>query len=140
MIVFLLQVVISVLMLLFASYTDFKTRRVHQASWMLPIAVAIPLMAFVPIHDLIGGLSITIVVVAFAILLWNRNYIGGGDVKIFLALGLLNPYPDLILLTAVGSFFNLVMWKILGDNDKKTPFVPLIAVAYCISLAVVTVL
>lgn len=119
-----IKIFIGFIVLIYASYSDLKNRIVPNKSWLIiyPVVIVTGILSFYLELDLqniaISLLSI-LIAVGMGILCFYSGFLGGGDVKTFIAISILCPtfvfnskslfYPFLPLSTLVNSLFLLLI-------------------------------
>ncbi len=97
------KVAISIIFLLYASWSDYKTREVSNKVWAVyaPIALGLTLIQLLfyeqsawPFFGLSVGLTVT-----FSLLLFYTGAFGGADAKAFMCIALALPFSPQILFT-----------------------------------------
>jgi archaeal preflagellin peptidase FlaK len=97
------QVALTAVILVYASWSDYKTREVSNRVWVVyaPIALALSLAEFLlyaPSQLPLFGLSVA-VTVGFAFLLFYTGAFGGADSKAFMCIALSLPFFPIALIT-----------------------------------------
>jgi archaeal preflagellin peptidase FlaK len=144
------QITLTVIVLLYASYRDYKTREVSDRVWIVygPIALALSLANFLlyaPSELPFFGLSVG-VTIGFSLLLFYTSGFGGADAKAFwciaLSLPFFPPYKPLILaglsplaqtifpitiltnsaIVAASSGIFLFLWNVVKRSSTGKPF------------------
>ena len=99
------QVTLTLVILLYASWSDYKTREVSNRVWVIyaPIALALSLaglLLFEPSQLPFYGLSFG-VTAGFALLLFYAGGFGGADSKALMCIALSLPFAPVVLLTPI---------------------------------------
>jgi len=118
------RIFLSFLVFFYASYYDLKERIVPNKGWLIiyPVAVSVNVLSFYlkqNLQDIVISLFSIFIAVVVGLLCFYSGFLGGGDVKTFIAVSLLCPtfifnsqslfYPFLPLSTMVNSIFLLLM-------------------------------
>jgi len=124
MFVVFVRVLFSFLVFFYASYYDLKERIVSNRGWLIiyPMAVSVNVLDFYlkqNLQDIPISLFSIFIAIVVGLLCFYSGFLGGGDVKTFIAISLLCPtfifsnwslfYPFLPLATIVNSVFLLLI-------------------------------
>jgi len=130
-----LMIGFSVTVLLIASYTDLRWRIVPD--W---VSIGAIFIAFIyrfysgnMMDYIIGAVFMFVAIIIFDLI--RSGSIGGGDLKLFVFLGLAVGFPiinGIAFLTFIGAVLISVIWK-----RKELPLVPVIALSYAVLLPVI---
>jgi archaeal preflagellin peptidase FlaK len=124
-----IAIIISLLTLLGATYTDLKERIVTNKlnfgatliGLILFSIMSIFEQSFFPIFYSIIGLAFGFL---FGWILWKIGVFAGGDVKLFMALGALNPFTPALLNIGIFSSFSLPIFPITLFLHSLIAFLP----------------
>jgi prepilin peptidase CpaA len=95
-------VVVGLALVVGAALHDVAVRTVP--NWVSIVLLAVGVAARIIDGDLLLGLGVAAIVFAFAVFLWFRGWMGGGDTKLLGAVALIAPpgrIPELLLMTAL---------------------------------------
>ena len=121
------RIFFSFLVFFYASYYDLKERIVPNKGWLIiyPVAVSVNVLSFYleqNLQDIVISMFSIFIAMVVGLLCFYSGFLGGGDVKTFIAVSLLCPtfifnsqslfYPFLPLSTIVNSIFLLLMISI----------------------------
>jgi len=124
MLIKFVRVFFSLFVFLYASYYDVKTRVVPNEGWLIiyPVAIAVNALGFYferNLQDVVISVFSIFIAVVVGLLCFYSGFLGGGDVKTFIAVSLLCPtfpfnsqstfYPLLPLSVLVNSVFLLLI-------------------------------
>jgi archaeal preflagellin peptidase FlaK len=124
-----IAIIISLLTLLGATYTDLKerivTNKLNFGATLLGLVLfsirSIFEQSFFPLFYSIIGLSFGFL---FGWALWKIGVFAGGDVKLFMALGALNPFTPALLNMGIFSSFQLPIFPITLFLHSLIAFLP----------------
>lgn len=126
--------------LLYIAYLDLRYKEVDNK---LILAYLVVGFAFSTINgQLFPTFTAMILMFIFCYFLWSKGLFGGADAKILIAtvpwlgtIGIANTLVSLIFFILefgiIGSIYGLV-YKKFYSNEEEIPFIPAIAVAYCL--------
>lgn len=132
-------VIVTSILLTYASISDLKARRVHN---VIPFTIFIIGMIYRFLIESFGFAEVSCFSFFFVLgfVLWNKRAIGGADSKVIAALSLVMPYngvPEmfvrslffitLLILTAVCY---TILSRLILKKEKEIPFIPIIFMSY----------
>ena len=91
----------QVLLLLYVAATDIAARLIPNSVCLLLAALAMVCLPFGDLHQLVASLYGAVLLFAVLFILFDRGYIGGGDVKLLTALAIGLPIIGLIQFLAI---------------------------------------
>lgn len=118
-----IKIFLSFLVLIYASYNDLRNRIVPNKSWLIiyPVAVFTDILNFYlefSLQNIMISITSILIAIGIGFLCFYSGFLGGGDVKTFIAISLFCPtfifnskslfYPFLPLSTLVNSLFLLL--------------------------------
>jgi len=124
MVFWFIKIFISFLVLIYASYNDLRNRMVPNKSWLIiyPVTVITDILSFYldpDLQNIVISIVSILIAVGIGFLCFYFDFLGGGDIKTFIAISLFCPtfvfsseslfYPFLPLSTLVNSLFLLLI-------------------------------
>jgi preflagellin peptidase FlaK len=118
------RIVLSLTMLGYASWTDLKTREIHDLLWIVFGAIGLLLAAYEIYTGDISFLGFTLPVafsVALSLVLGRFGLFGGADVGAFIALSLIHPIPPISPKPVLGVVSVVLLTKNLSRMLRGKP-------------------
>jgi len=114
------RLLVGSLVLLFASYTDIKTRKASNILWIIIGITGVSLLTiefiFIGIGDVISLLLIPIIIIIIFLLFQFLPFFGGADVKALMSLAILIPFEPKIFIFPIWGSIMPFTWIILSNS------------------------
>lgn len=143
----ILNIIIGVLVLCILLYASFHDIRCHEINNCIPIELLLikavwifsrPLFLY-PLISSVEGMIICSAPVLLSYYLFKGKGLGGGDVKLMIAIGFLLAYPMSIIVIMIScmfiAFYTVIMARLKKIRMKSTavPFAPFITAGTVVS-------
>lgn len=117
-----LRIILSIFMLGYATYSDFKNREINDFLWLVFAGIAVALIFFTPnMTVFLTNMGIALIIAPVVILIWRLGFFGGADAFGLIVLGvlvpefsisngLITPFTTLtnsVILSTIPVFFNI---------------------------------
>lgn len=133
----IIQLALLIVVLTLASISDIKTHECKNIYSMLVLVISIPSFFRFGIIECVFGM-LSVFVPLFIIAMIKKGGIGGADIKLGSALGLVVSFPfssiGLLISMLMGTLTMLIINKVNG-NDTKNPFalIPFLSFGFIVS-------
>jgi preflagellin peptidase FlaK len=129
-----IRLILGILILLYASYTDIKTRTVSNKLWIIMILAGIIILViqlFISkIINFYSLLFIPIMILLFYFFFQFRLLFGGADAKAIMSLTLLTPFTPIFFIFPINVPIMPFPWVIFSNSILIFIFIPLILFFY----------
>lgn len=133
----IVRLISGFLILLYASYSDFKTRTASNVLWIIMIIIGIFLLIiqfiFNGIENILNIIFIPILIIIFYFLFQLLPFFGGADVKALMSLAILVPFEPTIALFPMWNSIMPFAWIILSNSIFIYLIIPISLLFYNIS-------